>query len=128
MRIARVVLYYGAMTTVAQASLAEEISRVSRLGNLTAAHLADATGGDRSSARRWRNGTRTPAGEHAIRALELTALVERLAQVMDTSYIPTWLVKPIARLDDRRPVDAIRDKDYRSVSRLVAALEEMPVV
>ena len=115
------------MTTVAHTSLAEEIARVSRLGNLTAAHLADATGGDPSSARRWRNGTRTPAGKHATRALQLTALVERLAQVMDTSYIPIWLVKPITRLDDRRPVDAIRDGDYRSVSKLVAALEEMPV-
>jgi hypothetical protein len=114
------------MTTVAQTSLAEEIARVSRLGNLTAAHLADATGGDPSSARRWRSGSRAPAGEHATRALELTALVERLAQVMDTSYIPIWLIKPIARLDDRRPVDAIRDGDFRSVSRLVAALEEMP--
>ena len=115
------------MTTVAHTSLAEEIARVSRLGNLTAAHLADATGGDPSSARRWRNGTRTPAGKHATRDLQLAALVERLAQVMDTSYIPIWLVKPITRLDDRRPVDAIRDGDYRSVSKLVAALEEMPV-
>lgn len=25
-------------------------------------------------------------------ALELTAVVERLAQIMDTSYIPTWLI------------------------------------
>ncbi|WP_308466879.1 hypothetical protein [Rathayibacter soli] len=68
---------------------------------------------------------RAPAGD-AIRALELTALLERLAQVMHTSYIPIWLIKPIARLDDPRPVDAIRDGDYRSVSRLVAALEEAP--
>lgn len=115
------------MVTVAQASLAEEIARVSRLGHLTAAHLAAATGGDPSSARRWLHGTRTPAGEHATRALELTSLVERLAYVMDTNYIPTWLIKPLARLDDRRPVDAIREGDYRSVSRLVAALEDMPV-
>lgn len=115
------------MTTVAQTSLAEEISRVASLGNLTAAHLAAATGGDPSSARRWIQGVRTPAGQHATRALELTSLVERLAQIMDPAYIPTWLIKPIARLDDRRPVDAIRDGDYREVSRLVAALEDMPV-
>jgi len=121
------VVYHGVMTTIAHTPLAEEIARVSRLGHLTAANLADATGGDPSSARRWRNGTRTPIGEHATRALELTAVVERLAQVMDPSYIPVWLIKPIARLDDRRPVDAIHDGDYRSVSKLVASLEEMPV-
>lgn len=112
---------------MALTSLAEEIARVCRLGNLTAAHLSAATGGDASSARRWRNGTRAPAGAHAARALELTAIVERLVQVMDATYVPIWLVKPIVRLDDRRPVDAIRDGDYRSVSRLVSALEEMPV-
>lgn len=61
------------------------------------------------------------------RALELTALVERLAAVMETSYIPVWLVKPIEQLDDRRPVDAIRDGDFRAVSRLVATFEGMPV-
>lgn len=115
------------MATVARASLAHEISRVSQLGNLTASHLAQATGGDPSSARRWLRGTRAPSGEHAARALELTSLVERLAQVMEATYIPIWLIKPIERLGDRRPVDAIRSGDYRSVSRLVASLEGMPV-
>ena len=54
-------------------------------------------------------------------------MVERLAQVMHADYISIWLIKPIERLDDRRPVDAIRAGDYRSVSRLVATLEGMPV-
>ena len=116
-----------AMTTVAQTSLADEIARVGRLGNLTAAHLAAATGGDPSSARRWLRGTQVPSGAHATRTLELCALVERLAYVMEPTYIPVWLLKPVARLDDRRPVDAIRGGDYRSVSRLIASLEDMPV-
>ncbi len=115
------------MTTVAHASLAHEIARVSELGNLTASHLADATGGDPSSARRWLRGTRAPSGDHAVRALELTSLVERLAQVMEPGYIPVWLIKPIQRLDGRRPVDVIRSGDYRSVSRVVASIEGMPV-
>jgi len=115
------------MSTVAQNSLAEEIARVSHLGNLTASHLAAATGGDPSSARRWLRGTRTPSGEHATRALELTALVERLAHVMDATYIPVWLLKPIERLDDRRPIDVIRTGEYRRVSRLIASLEGTPV-
>ncbi|MGH9092615.1 MAG: hypothetical protein ACRDZR_14755 [Acidimicrobiales bacterium] len=115
------------MTTVAHATLAHEIARVSKLGNLTAAHLAQATGGDSSSARRWLRGTRAPSGEHAVRALELTSLVERLIAVMDASYIPIWLIKPIERLDDQRPVDVIRSGHYRRVSRLVSSLEDMPV-
>lgn len=115
------------MSTVAQTSLAEEIARVSRRGNLTASHLAAATGGDPSSARRWLRGTRAPSGEHAARALELMALVERLVYVMNPTYIPVWLLKPIERLEDRRPVDVIQAGQYRRVSRLVASLEGMPV-
>jgi len=102
-------------------------SSVSRIGNLTAAHLAMATGGHPSNARRWLRGTRTPSGEHATRALELTALVERLGLVMEAAYIPVWLLKPIERLDDRRPVDVIRAGQYRRVSQLVASLEGTPV-
>ncbi len=115
------------MTAVVHTPLAAQIARVAKLGNLTATHLAEATGGDPSSARRWLRGTRAPSGVHALRALELTSLVERLAQVMQPAYIPIWLIKPIERLDDRRPVDVIRSGDYRSVSRLVATLEGMPV-
>lgn len=115
------------MTAVAHTSMAAEIVRVAELGHLSAAHLAAATGGDVSSARRWLRGTQAPSGAHAVRALELTSLVERLVQVMRTDYVPIWLVKPIGLLDDRRPVDAIRAGDFRSVSRLVATLEGMPV-
>lgn len=107
--------------------MAAEIAQVGKLGHLTAAHLAEATGGDASSVRRWLRGTQAPSGAHAARALELTALVERLTQLMQPSHIPVWLIKPIERLDDRRPVDVIRVGDYRSVSRFVAALEVMPV-
>ena len=103
--------------TVSQTSLTDEIVRVSRLGNLSASHLAEATGGDPSSAWRWLRGERTPSGEHATRALELEALVERLAHVMEATYIPVWLIKPIERLDDRRPVDAIRAGDYPARAR-----------
>ncbi len=100
---------------------------MSQLGHLSTSHLAAATGGDPSSTRRWLRGERTPSRAHATRVLELTALVERLAQVMETTYTPVWLIKPTARLDDLRPVDAIRAGDYRSASRLVAPLEGTPV-
>lgn len=111
------------MSTVAQTSLGEEIVRVAELGHLTASHVAAATGADPSSARRWLGGTRVPAGEHAVRALELVALVERLVLVMDPTYVPVWLLKPIERLDDSRPVDVIRGGGFRRVSRLIASLE-----
>lgn len=115
------------MATAARASLAQETRRIAELGHLTAAQLATATGGDLSSARRWLRGTQAPTGVHAERALELAALVERLAQVMEPSYITVWLSKPVALLNDRRPIDVIRVGQFRKVSRLVSSLEGMPV-
>lgn len=115
------------MSTAAHASLAQEVARVCALGHLARTHLAAATGADASSARRWHNGTHTTTGRHASRVIELIALAERLVLVMDATYIPLWLIKPITRLDDRRPVDAIREGDNRSVSQVVAALEAMPI-
>jgi len=47
-------------------------------------------------------------------------------RVMDPSYISIWMRKPIPALDDRKPLDVIRDGDYREVSRIVAALESPP--
>ncbi len=73
-------------------------------------------------AERGRRPVCTPCGRW-----KLTSLVERLAQVMQAAFIPIWLIKPIERLDDRRPIDVIRAGDYRSVLRLVASLEGMPV-
>jgi hypothetical protein len=42
---------------------------------------------------------------------------------MKPEYVPVWLVKPIAALDDEKPVIAIAEGRYRAVSKLIAALE-----
>lgn len=54
---------------------------------LTDADIARATGVARSTARAWLAHTRSPTGERAERLIELSALVERLARVMEPSYI-----------------------------------------
>ena len=109
-----------------QHSMTREIRRVTDEG-VTVAQLAQATGVTLSTARRWKQGTSVPVGDHATKMLELTSIVERLTQIIDPDYVPIWLSKPIPRLDDRRPVDAIAAGDYREVSKLVGSLEEMPV-
>jgi hypothetical protein len=54
---------------------------------------------------------------------ELSAIVERLVRVMEPSYVPVWLRKPIALLDDDKPLDVIATGEYRRVSRVLAGLE-----
>jgi len=46
--------------------------------------------------------------------------------VMDPSYIPVWLRKPVPALDDDKPLEVIGRGEYRRVSKIVSALEESP--
>ena len=59
----------------------------------------------------------------AERLAELSAIVERLARVMDAAYVPVWMRKPVPLLDDDKPLDVIAAGDYRRVSRVLAGLE-----
>lgn len=106
---------------------ASEALRIKELGHLTTADIARATGADDSTVRAWLNDTRSPSGERAERLVELSSLVERLARVMEGSYIPVWLRKPNALLDDEKPIDLVAAAGYRRVSRVIAALEGTPV-
>lgn len=99
---------------------------VNEVGGLSDAEIARATGAAASTACAWLAGTRAPTGERAERLVELSALVERLTRVMDPSYIAVWLRKPVAALDDDKPLEVIGRGDYRHVAKLLSALEESP--
>ena len=101
-----------------------EANRVHEIAGLTDVDIARATGSAPSSARAWLAGTRNPTGERAERLIELSALVERLGRVMDSSYIPVWLRRPIEALDDRKPLDLLARGHYRRVARVVSSLED----
>ena len=49
--------------------------------------------------------------------------IVRLARVMQPTYVPVWMRKPVPLLDDDKPLDVIAAGDYRRVSRVVAGLE-----
>lgn len=85
--------------------------------------ISRATGAHETTVRAWLREERSPSGVHAERVAELSAVVERLANVIDPEYIPVWMRKPIALLDDDKALDVIADGDYRRVSRVVAGLE-----
>ena len=59
-------------------------------------------------------------------SLSLSALVERLARVMEPSYIAVWLRKPVPALQERKPIDVIASGNYVQVAELVSVLEEAP--
>jgi uncharacterized protein (DUF2384 family) len=103
---------------------AREASRIHDIAGLSDVDIARATGAAPSTARAWLAGTRNPTGERAERLIELSALVERLQGVMDTTYIPVWLRRPVEALDNRKPLDLLARGNYRHIARIVSSLED----
>jgi hypothetical protein len=76
-----------------------------------------------SSVGAWLRGTRSPRGERAERVAELSAIVERLARVMEPDYIPVWLHKPMAALGDEKPIELLARGEWQPLARLISGLE-----
>lgn len=104
-------------------AFAEEVDYMRAVGHLSDEDSARATGAALSTVGTWLRRTRHATGIRANRVAELSAIVERLAQSMEPAYIPVWLRKPLAALDDDKPLDVIAKGEYRRVSRIIAALE-----
>ena len=43
--------------------------------------------------------------------------------MIEPSYIPVWLHKPGAALDDEKPIDVLAQGEWRRVARLISELE-----
>jgi len=112
------------VTALAPQPLIREAVYLHEIARLSDADIARATGVARSTARAWLAHTRSPTGERAERLIELSALVERLARVMEPSYIAVWLRKPVPALVERKPIDVIAGGEYLRVAELVSTLEE----
>ncbi len=103
--------------------LAAEARRVHDQAQLSDRHIAAATGARPSTVRDWLSGRSAPSGARADRLVELGAMIDRLARVMQPEFIPIWLTRPIEALQDDKPVDVLARGDYRRIARLIAELE-----
>jgi uncharacterized protein (DUF2384 family) len=108
-------------------AFASEAAHIQDLGHLSATDIAWATKADESTVRAWIRGDRSPSGQRAERLLELSAIIERVVNVMAPDYVPVWMRKPVGLLDDHKPLDLVRSGGYRRVLRAVSSLEGMPV-
>ena len=104
-------------------AFASEAAYIQDIGHLTTPDIARATGADETTVRAWLRDERSPSGTYAERLAELSSIVERLARVMQPTYVPVWMRKPVPLLDDDKPLDVIAAGDYRRVSRVIAGLE-----
>ena len=104
-------------------AFAEEAARIRETGHLSDRDIARATGAGVSTVGAWVRRTRSPRGERAERLAELSAIVERLARVMEPGYIPVWLHKPLPALGDEKPIDLLARGEWQRVARLISGLE-----
>jgi nucleoid DNA-binding protein/DNA-binding transcriptional regulator YiaG len=102
----------------------DEAIRVHEQGHLSDATVAAAVGAAPSTVRDWWARRSSPTGSRADRLVALAEVVDRLRRVMEPSYIPVWLVKPIEALDDQRPIDLLADGQALPVFRLISSLED----
>jgi uncharacterized protein (DUF2384 family) len=101
----------------------DEVEKIKALAPLTDADVARAIGTTAATVAAWRSRRQAPRGMRARRLVELSALVERLAGVVQADYIPVWLNKPVPRLDHRAPADVLAAGGYERVSGAVSELE-----
>lgn len=85
--------------------------------------IAQAVGAKPRAVRGWLAGRSSPKADQARRLSELAEITERLARVIDVRFIPMWMVRPTADLDQRTPVEAMASGQGERVARLVSGLE-----
>ena len=101
----------------------DEVEKIKSLAPVTDADIGRALGTSAGTVAAWRARRQVPRGARARRLVELSALIERLAGVIEPEYIPVWLNKPIPRLDHRAPADVIATGGYDEVSGVIGELE-----
>ena len=77
---------------------------------------------DRAQVKRWLDGETEPGPGNRERVVGLDAVIALLAGYLEPSSIPKWLMGTNAHLDDRRPVDVLREGN---LSEVIAAIEAL---
>jgi transcriptional regulator with XRE-family HTH domain len=104
-------------------ALTLEANRVRYAGRLSDREIAAATGAKPSTVRDWLRGRSSPTASRAARLIELGEITDRPGRVMEPVSIPFWLNRPLKALDDDKPLQRLARGDYRSIAKLVAAIE-----
>src|SRR6201999_4318234 len=80
------------------ADVCRYVAHIQEIGHLSAADIAHATGANETTVRAWLRGSRSPAGVRAERLAEPSAIVERLARLMEPAYVPGWMGQAVPLL------------------------------
>lgn len=106
------------------ADLAERLSEASTQADLDQADLARVLGTDPRTVSRWLQRESMPRPEARERLLELIAVLDQLSGVLRSQAAHDWLLSPNPQMDHHKPVELLRDGEYRRVLGAIDAMAE----
>jgi len=104
--------------------LAEKLEHASSLLELDQADIARVLDANPRTVARWLQRETEPRPDARERLLELIAVVEHLSGVLTPAAAHDWLFTPNPSLEHHKPVELMRERQYRRVLGAIDALAE----
>lgn len=102
----------------------ERLNRLIVTAGLDYVDVARMLGANPRTVSRWINEGSEPRWDARERLLELTAVIERLTQVVRPSAAQDWLFTPNAELGHDKPVELVRAGRFKDVLAVIDSLGE----
>jgi putative toxin-antitoxin system antitoxin component (TIGR02293 family) len=104
--------------------LADRLEHASERVELDQSDLARVLDTNPRTISRWLHRQASPRPDSRERVLELLAVLDRLSKVLKAHAAHDWLFSPNPLLDDYKPVDLLRQGEYRRVLGAIDAMAE----
>lgn len=104
--------------------LADRLEHASESVELDQGDLARVLDTNPRTIGRWLHRQSSPRPDSRERVLELLAVLEQLSGVLQARGAHDWLFSPNPLLDHYKPVDLLRDGEYRKVLGVIDAMAE----
>lgn len=104
--------------------LADRLGHASERVDLDQADLARVLDTNRRTIARWLHRESSPRPDARERVLKLLAVLDQLSDVLKPHAAHDWLFSPNPQLDHHKPVELLRDGEYRKVLGAIDAMAE----
>lgn len=104
--------------------LASRLGEASERVELDQADLARVLDTNPRTVARWLHRQASPRPDSRERVLELLAVLEQLSGVLEAQAAHDWLFSPNQLLDHYKPVDLLREGEYRQILGAIDAMAE----
>jgi DNA-binding transcriptional regulator YiaG len=115
-RLAISVAATAATTDTGTIALADQLNHLRERVPLSEEDVMAATGADEATVKGWVERRIAPAGEPAVRLIELIAVCERLTVSTKPEVIPEWLHRKVPLLGGRTSLATLASGGYEQVA------------